>query len=65
MAKIIHTDNFAGDYPDEKFVTGLPVMNAESAKIICDAINSTTGEHAPRWYAVVEDDYVLQPGFEP
>ena len=65
MAKIIHTDNFAGDYPDEKFVTGLPVMNAENAKIICDAINSTLHETTDRWYAVVEDDYVLQPGFEP
>jgi hypothetical protein len=65
MTKIIHTDNFAGDYPDEKFVEGLPRLNAQSAKVICDAINSTLPENTPRWYAVVEDDYKLQPGFEP
>jgi hypothetical protein len=65
MAKIIHTDNFAGDYPDEKFVTGLPRLNAEQAKVICDAINSTQPETTDRFYVVVDDDYVLQPGFEP
>jgi hypothetical protein len=65
MARIIHTDNFAGDYPDEKFVEGLPRLTAEKAKVICDAINSTQQENSPRFYVVVEDDYTLKPGFEP
>ncbi len=65
MAKIIHTDNFGGDYPDEKFVEQLPVMNDDQARVICDAINSTQSEHASRWYRVVPNDYKLQPGFEP
>jgi hypothetical protein len=65
MARIIHTDNFAGDYPDEKFVEGLPRLTAEKAKVICDAINSTQPDNAPRFYVVVEDDYKLLPGFEP
>lgn len=63
--KIMHTDNFAGDYPDEKFVTGLPGLNPEQLRQVCDLINSFTGPDAPRYYQVVEDDYVLQPGFEP
>ena len=65
MAKIIHTDNFGGDYPGEKFVEQLPVMNDNQAKVICDAINSMQPENAHRWYRVVPNDYKLQPGFEP
>lgn len=65
MAKIIHTDNFGGDYPDEKFVEGLPPMNDDQARVICDAINSTQHGDAPRWYRVVPNDYKLQPGFTP
>lgn len=64
--RIIHTDNFAGDYPDEKFVTGLPSLNQESMQRICDAINKEcSGAHASRYWKVVPDDYVLIPGFEP
>lgn len=65
MAKIIHTDNFGGDYPDEKFVEGLPVMNAEQAQSVANAINMIIGQHSPRYYRVVPDDYKLVPGFEP
>jgi hypothetical protein len=70
MAKIIHTDNFGGDYPDEKFVTGLPVMNKEQADLICAAIN-TVAHHGcgdiggARHYRVVDNGYELKPGFEP
>ncbi len=63
--KIVNTDNFGGDYPDEKFVTGLPRLSPEAAKVICDAINSTLHENHDRYFKVVADDYELQPGFEP
>ncbi len=64
--KIIHTDNFGGDYPDEKFVTGIPPMHCDRMQRVADAINAECGgEMSPRYYRVVEDDYVLQPGFEP
>lgn len=65
--KIIHTDNFNGDYPDEKFVDGIPSLpNKEAMQRICDAINKEcSGNHAPRYWRVVEDDYKLKPGFEP
>ncbi len=64
--KIIHTDNFGGDYPDEQFVKGLPNLPKDRLQAICDEINRQTGDGtASRYYKVVEDDYVLQPGFEP
>ena len=62
--KIIHTDNYGGDYPDEKFVTELPCMTEEKANLVCDAINKGR-EDDRRYYKVVPSDYVLQPGFEP
>jgi hypothetical protein len=63
--KIIHTDNYGGDYPDEQFVTEIPSMNKERMQSIADAINKAIGLNAYRYYEVVEDDYKLSPGFEP
>lgn len=64
--KIIHTDNFDGDYPNEKFVEGLPLLRIlEQAQAIADAINNVFGPNADRFYKVVPDDYALQPGFQP
>ena len=65
MAKIVNTDNFGGDYPNERFVENLPFLSREHAKSICDAINAGLPEHYHRYFKVVEDDYQLQPGFEP
>jgi hypothetical protein len=63
---IVDTDNFDRDYPYEKvFLDGIPTR--ELANKICDAINNRffSGHHSPRILKVVEDGYVLQPGFEP
>jgi hypothetical protein len=66
MAKIVQTDNFNGDYPDEKFVENLGPLGEQAAKEICSVINlHCSGPHRPRWWKVVPDDYKLQPGFEP
>lgn len=63
--KIVDTDNFGGDYPDEKVIAE-GITNERFAKIMCRALNdSFSGETAMRFYKVVPDDYVLQPGFEP
>lgn len=62
--KIVETDNWGGDYPDEKFLD-LPDLNEESAKSICNAINDCFNEYFPRFWKVVSNDYVLRPGFEP
>lgn len=63
--RIVETDNFGGDYPDEKFVN-LPPTTKENATKIAEAINAVfSGDHAPRYWQVREEDYKLQPGFEP
>lgn len=63
--KIIETDNFGGDYPDEKFLS-LPPMTKEAAEMVADAINRVcSGPDRPRFWRVVENDYTLQLGFEP
>lgn len=63
MSRIVDTDNFGGDYPDEAFV--LFPMPKEQAQKIADAINEAAGPNASRYWKVVEHDYQLQPGFEP
>jgi hypothetical protein len=64
--KIVETCNFDGDYPDEKFVEGLPYLNDSQANVICKAINSVlSGDNHPRYWKVVQDNYELSPGFEP
>lgn len=63
MAWIVDTDNFGGDYPNEKFV--LFPMLEEDAKIIAAAINKAAGPHSNRYWKVVSHNYKLQPRFEP
>lgn len=67
---IVRTDNFGGDYPDEKFVTELPILfDQEQANLICEAINAVAykqqGYNHPHHWKVEEAGYVLSPGFEP
>lgn len=62
--RIVETDNYDRDYPEEQFVN-LPRMNEEHAKIVAAAINSGFHTERFRYWKVVEDDYVLQGGFEP
>jgi hypothetical protein len=68
MARIVNTDNFDSDYPDEEFVTGLPRLSEAKLQMLCKVINDLNdpgdGSQA-RYYKVVPDDYKLQPGFEP
>ena len=61
--RIIDTDNFGGDYPDENFLS-LPSLPAASCTSIAAAINDALGKNAPRYYRVVDDDYQLQSGFK-
>lgn len=63
--KIVETDNFAGDYPDEKFVN-VPSLSPDIANKICELINEAcSGEAVLRFWKVVDDDYDLVGGFEP
>jgi hypothetical protein len=63
LARIIETDNFGGDYPDESFL--LYPMPREAAQRIADAINASVPDNHRRYWRVVDVDYQLQPGFEP
>ncbi len=63
--KIVDTDNFDGDYPDEKFVSSLPDLSVADALTIARMINNYGNTNSPRYYKVVINDYKLQPGFEP
>jgi len=63
--RIIETDNFGRDYPDESFLP-LPNMTSEAANRIADEINlACSGATASRYWRVVNADYTLQHGFEP
>ena len=62
--KIIETDNFDGDYPDEQFVN-LPSMKEAHAEAVARTINDGFPTSHPRYWRVVADDYKLRPGFEP
>lgn len=64
--RIIETDNFGGDYPNESFLN-LAFGTAEEMQRIADAVNAVfcRFEDSPRFWRVVENDYKLQPGFEP
>lgn len=66
--KIVETDNFGGDYPDEKFVN-LPALPPAEAAELCSHINEIYNKlHGPtrdRYYKIVPENYVLIPGFEP
>lgn len=63
--RVVDTDNFGGDYPDEKFVFK-QILSEVAATEIAEVLNKhLSGEQSPRYYKVVRDDYKLQPGFEP
>ena len=61
--RVINTDNYNGDYPNEKFIG--EIMTMDQATNLADRLNQEAGLHASRWFMVVEDNYELQPGFEP
>lgn len=65
--RIVDTDNFGGDYPDEKFVEGR-FDSREAAQARADYLNGPyDDEHFnnSRYFKVVEMPYELQPRFEP
>lgn len=63
--KVVETDNFGGDYPNEKFVRDRPCGDDEARAIAIAMNEAYSGPNADRYWKVVADDYVLQPGFEP
>jgi len=63
---VVDTDNFGGDYPNERFVAWR-FASEQEASVYADTVNKRAGEHSLRFLKVVkhiEIAYVLQPGFE-
>ena len=64
--KLVDTDNFGRDYPDEKFYNHIPDnISKEDAEKIAAIVNRYGGSYCPRYCKVVENDYVLDGPFEP
>lgn len=62
--RIVETDNFGRDFPDEKFLN-LPPMPELNALEVAAVINAAFSSMHPRFWRAVPDDYKLRPGFEP
>lgn len=62
--RVVETDNYASDYPDEKFV-GPALRMKGAAEAVAAYFNTDVTDDSSRYYKVVELPYVLQPGFEP
>ena len=63
ICRVVNTDNFGGDYPDEYWASG--ELSEEDAKVMANDLNKRSGPEASRYYKVVPVGYKLQPGFEP
>jgi len=62
MFKIVETDNFGGDYPNEKEVN-IPYLNEEDSLLIVTIINKYAGI---KYWKVVDTNYILdKTKFEP
>jgi len=62
MKRIVDTDNFGRDYPDERFVVPF-AMDEEDAETVCRILNAWSGPDAQRYYKAVDPEYRLSPGF--
>ena len=66
---VVDTDNFGGDYPNEKYLsitdsegnTRPRLFRKEEAEKVVEAINSLTPKNTPRWYKVEPASYQLKP----
>ena len=62
--RIVNTDNFAGEYPNESFVN-IPSLSKVNAGFIAQMINEEcSGITASRYWKVVENNYKLPPTME-
>lgn len=63
--RVVNTDNFGGDYPNESFVC--PPLSKPLCEMIATELNGPEAgwNYMSQYYKVVPDGYKLQPGFEP
>ena len=63
MYRVVETDNFGGDYPNESFEG--PCMTYEDCERVAAIFNAVTGDGSDRFYKTEHESYKLAPGFEP
>ncbi|MCB1865187.1 MAG: hypothetical protein KDG50_07125 [Chromatiales bacterium] len=63
MARIVETNNFSSDHPDEKFLN-IPELPEPQMRRIANAINDGFPAGSKRYWKVVENDYTLNPDIE-
>lgn len=63
--KIVNTDNFGGDYPDEYFLNIPESSDKTALEAIAWMLNRMPGRNEARYWQVVPAEHALQPGFEP
>ena len=63
--RIVDTDNFGSDYPNESFTEDGPFETYAEARERSSVLNGNAGDWSLRYYKVVSLPYTLQPGFEP
>lgn len=62
--RVVETDKLGGYFPNEKFLN-IPPLPETNALKIARLINESFLKDYDRYWKVVDEDYVLQPGFEP
>lgn len=60
--KIVLTDNYDRGFDPETLVSNISISN-EAAESIVEYLNRRRSDR--EWFKVVDDDYVLDPGFQP
>jgi len=65
--RLVDTDNFGGDYPDEKWAVHGSFFDKYEAEEIQNILNRVLhpGSNSARFIKVVTMPYQLKPGFEP
>ena len=65
--RLVETDNYGGDYPNEQWACPYEFTSHKSASKIADAMNEwlCPSHNEPRYIIVVTLPYTLQPGFKP
>lgn len=63
MFRVVETDNFASDHPNESF-TG-PCLSREDADRVAAIFNAAAYIYHPRYWKVELRTYKLKHGFEP
>lgn len=74
LYKVVNTDNFGGDYPDERELVwadskgkSVPFLmrESEASRVVQKLNDELSGWNASRHFVMRPQNYVLQPGFEP